>query len=200
MHRAATRLNPVTPPYVGLRMTAEEFRKIQDETYNYELIDGVVVVSPSPSPQHHSVTMEIAFQIKAYLREHLVGAVFPEIDVHLGRGKGGGDIVYKPEVVFIRAERLPQIKRKICDAPDVVVEVISSGSRRMDTRTKKDDYERFGVGEYWVIAPEREILTFYRLQRGRFVKVATARDSFASKAVPGFILDFKRVRGAFKPW
>ncbi len=155
----------------GLRMTADEFLQIPDDGYNYELIDGVVMMSPGPTPQHQRIAMEIAFQLATYLRDHPVGAALPEIDVHLGQGPTGGDLVYKPEVVFIRAERLPDIHEKITGAPDLVVEVVSKGSRRFDGETKKDDYQRCGVLEYWLIDPERKAMTFCRLKEGRFVAV-----------------------------
>ena len=61
----------------GLRMTADEFLQIPDDGYNYELIDGVVMMSPSPTPQHQRIAMEIAIQLGIYLRDHPVGAVLP---------------------------------------------------------------------------------------------------------------------------
>jgi Uma2 family endonuclease len=187
--------------YCGLRMTADEFLQIQDDGCFYELIDGVVVMSPSPSLEHQAVTMEVATQISLHLREHPVGRVFPETDVHLGTGPTGGDLVYRPEVMFVRSQRLgPETREKFFGAPDLVVEVISKGSRRFDTETKKRDYERFGVHEYWLIDPARNSMTFYRLEGGRFVELSPTGVTFASQAVPGFVLDVARVRETFKPW
>lgn len=184
----------------GLRMAADAFLELPDDGYNYELIDGVVVMSPSPNPQHQRITMEIATQIALFLRNHAVGEVLPEIDVHIGQGPTGGDLVYKPELIFVRSERLPGMRDKIIGGPDLVVEVVSRGSRRMDSETKKNDYERFGVREYWLIDPERQAMTFWRLKEGRFVEVSGAGDTFASEAVAGFVLDLSRVRETFKPW
>lgn len=184
----------------GLRMTADEFLQIPDDGYNYELIDGVVVMSPSPSPKYQRVAVEIAAQIAWFLRDHPVGEVFPEIDVHIGQGPTGGDLVYRPQIVFVRAERLRGMEDKIIGGPDLVVEVISRGSRRMDTQTKKHDYESFGVREYWLVDPDRERMTFYHLESGRLVEVPAQGDAFASQAVPGFVLDLARVREKFKPW
>lgn len=184
----------------GLRMTADEFLELPDDGYNYELIDGVVVMSASRNPQHQRITMEIATQIALFLRNHAVGEVLPEIDVHIGQGPTGGDLVYKPELIFVRSERLPAMRDKIIGGPDLVVEVVSRGSRRMDSETKKNDYERFGVREYWLIDPERKAMTFWRLKGRRFVEVSAAGDTFASEAVPGFVLDLSRVRETFKPW
>ncbi len=186
--------------YRGLRMTADEFLEIPDDGYNYELIDGVVIMSPSPSPKHQAVAWEISTQLGMYLRDHPVGSAFAELDVHLGEGSVGGDLVYKPEILFVRAERLPQMSDKIVGGPDLVVEVVSRGSRRMDSETKKGDYERFGVREYWLIDPERKAMIFYRLQEGKFVEGPSAGDTFVSQAVSGFVLDLVRVRETFKPW
>ncbi len=186
--------------YVGLRMSADEFLQIPDDGCFYELIDGVIVMSPSPTPKHQSAMVEIARQIANFLVDTPLGSVFAEVDVHLGEGPTGGDLVYRPEVIFVRKDRLRQMEDKIFGAPDLVVEVISKGSRRFDTETKKCDYERFGVKEYWLIDPARSAMTFYRIQEGRFVEAPVSGDFFASQAVPGFQLDLKRVRDTFKPW
>lgn len=187
-------------PHRGLRMTADEFLEIPDDGYNYELIDGVVATSPSPSPIHQAVTTEIVVQIGSYLRDHPLGRVFTELDAHVGQGPTGGDLVYKPELLFVRAERLPEMREKIIGGPDLVVEVVSRGSRRMDSETKKNDYERFGVREYWLLDPQREAMTFWRLKDGKFVEVPATGETFASEAVAGFELDLQRVRETFKPW
>ncbi len=187
-------------PYVGLRMSADEFLQIQDDGNFYELIDGVIIMSPSPTPKHQGAMIEITGQIFEYLRRNPIGQVFAELDVHLGEGPTGGDLVYRPEVIFVRKDRLRQMEDKIFGAPELVVEVISKGSRRFDTETKKGDYERFGVREYWLIDPARQALTFFRLQDGQFVEIHASGDSFESQAVPGFQLDLKRVRDTFKPW
>ena len=186
--------------YVGLRMTADEFLQIPDDGMFYELIDGVVVLSPSPTPEHQGALLEIARQLANYLIDHPVGKVFPELDVHLGTGQSGGDLVYRPEVIFIRKDRVKTMRKKITGPPDLVVEVISQGSRRFDTETKKVDYERFGVAEYWLIDLAREEITFLRLQAGQFAKAMPEGNSFHSQAVPGFTLDIARVRETFKPW
>lgn len=186
--------------YAGLRMSADEFLEIPDDGNFYELIDGVVVMSPSPTPRHQRVAMRISFLIGTYLDTNPVGELFAEIDVHFGEGTQGGDLVYRPELVFVRAERLAGMEERITGAPDMVLEVISRGSRRIDTETKRADYERFGVREFWLIDPKRDSVVFHRLVDGKYVVIEPNGDTFQSEAIPGFVLDIRRVRESFKPW
>ncbi|MCC6360957.1 MAG: Uma2 family endonuclease [Phycisphaerales bacterium] len=186
--------------FSGMRMTVDEFLSLPDDGGKYELVDGVVLMSPWPSPPHQKVAGEIFAQIKWFLRTHALGEVFMEIDVHLGRSPAGGDLVYGPDVIFVRSERVRSMHERIVGPPDLVVEVVSPGSRGRDTITKRGDYERFGVGEYWIIDPARDAMTFLRLQGGQFVEVNPNPDTFASHAVAGFVLDLKPIRDAFKPW
>ncbi len=197
---SASDLNLAEGPFTGLRMTADEFLRIPDESRDYELIDGVVIVTPSPTPRHQHVTVEILTQISIFLRTHPVGVVLVETDVHLGQGRTGGDVVYRPEIVFIRADDVPSIGDKLVGAPALVVEVISRGSRRIDTETKMHDYERLEVGEYWLIDPERDAITFLRLKDNRYIEVTPKEDMLRSTAVPGFSLDLAAVRKSFQAW
>ena len=197
--RAAS-LYQTEPHYRGVRLSAEEYFALPDDGYNYELVDGVMMMSPSPTPEHQAVAMEIAAQLAIYLRDHDVGRVLAETDVSLGRNKAGRDLVYKPEIVFLRTERLAQVRGRIVGAPDLVVEIISPDSRRYDSETKRDDYERHGVHEYWLIDPERDAMTFHRRRGDRFEVIEPDADRFASQAVPGFVLDLALVRKSFKPW
>lgn len=183
-------------------MNAAAFLNIIDEGMSYELIDGVVVVSPSPSPLHQKVMFAIARLLADYLDRHPVGEIFVETDVHIGSTSDGRDIVYRPEIAFIRSERISHAvipDEKLIGPPDMVVEVISRGSRQFDSRTNKEDYERFGVSEYWLIDPDRNCMTFYRRSQGCFEEVALSTGgTFASSAVPGFVLDSARVRKTFQ--
>lgn len=186
--------------FAGLRMSADEFLRLPDDGQFYELIDGVVQVSPSPTPEHQAAMIEITGQLFKYLEARPLGRVFAELDVHLGQGPGGGDLVYRPEVIFVSADRVRKMRKRIVGAPELVVEVISQGSRRLDSQTKKQDYERCGVVEYWLVDPARESIRFYRRKGRKFAEVRVSGDTFKSMAVPGFVLDVARVRDTFKPW
>lgn len=180
--------------FVGARMDADAFSQIQDEWHKYELVDGVVILSPSPSPRHQSVAGEIYNQLYSFVRRRRAGLILYETDVHLRAVGRGRDLVYRPEIVYFRPAREPDLDRPIAIVPDLVVEVISAESRRLDSQTKLEDYERFGVREYWLFDPENCMMRFFVLVRGRYVEARAVGPRFASKVVPGFKLDRRRIR------
>lgn len=189
-----------TAQFAGLRMTADQFFELPEDGYNYELLDGVVVMSPSPKPKHQVIAGEIFAQLAWFLRDNPVGEAFMELDVHLGKGDAGADLVYRPEAIFVVADRIERMRERIVGAPDLVVEVISSGSRGLDEVTKKGDYERFGVREYWLVDPDHDRITFYRLTNERLVEIQAEGSTFDSEAVPGFKLDLDRIKIKMREW
>lgn len=182
------------PQYAGLRMTADEYLRLEPDGYWYELVDGVVILSPSPTPQHQQVALEVAFQIKSFLRSHPSGSVYLDVDVRLH-----DTLVYRPDLVYLRAEYILENWELIKVPPDLVLEVVSPKNRRYDIETKMPDYERFGVGEFWLIDPPRRSMHFYRLESGRYVEAATQQDRLASTGIPEFTLDLAEVRKSFDP-
>lgn len=185
------------PGYAGLRMTADEYLALPPDGERYELVEGVVVMSPSPILRHQAVSGEIFGQLHAYLRTNPIGFAFFEVDVRLGRGVGGRDLVFRPDLVFVRRDRFAVLPAYVTGAPDLVVEVVSPSHRRYDRETKRTEYERHAVPEYWVIDPEEATVELWRLDGGAYTDVTPAGDAFPSQAVPGFVLDLGAVRALF---
>lgn len=185
------------PRYAGMRMTADEYEKLSEDGYRYEVIDGVVVMAPSPSYGHQSVASQIEWQIMTYLSKHPVGRVVHEIDINFDRTH-----VYRPDLVFLSTARFPRPTDRVRVAPDMILEVLSPATRALDLNTKREDYERFGVTEYWIVDPAAQSLTFLRLtERGKgalatlgYQPVAARGSKFKSEAIPGFTLDIAAVK------
>lgn len=184
----------------GARMTAEQFFAQPDDGNRYELVHGVVVLSPSPVPRHGQPLQEIIRQLENYLDEHPVGFCYYDMDVFFGQDEAGEDIVYRPDALFLRNETTARVEKRVIGVPDTIVEVISPEYRKYDAVEKRRAYERLGVPEYWLIDPERETFLFLRLAEGTYVEVAPDATSFHSIAVPGFALDLDRIRRRFKRW
>ena len=77
--------------------------------------------------------------------------------------------VVEPDVVFVRADHLKRVEKKfIRSAPDVVVEVSSPTTRRLELVRKRELYERFGVPEYWFVDLDADRIEVYRLEGSRY--------------------------------
>lgn len=183
------RTNPESEPlYVGLRMTTDEYEKLEDDGFRYEVIDGVVVMAPSPGVDHQDVASEIERQLRNYLIDHPIGRAMREMDVSLDN-----DLLYRPDLMFVSIRKLPKRPARVHVVPDMVLEVLSPGTKGLDLTTKRRDYERYGVTEYWIAdIPSRKI-TFLRLGAKGYTAIPVRGDKFASKAIPGFTLDIALV-------
>src|SRR5438045_3873811 len=97
--------------YAGLRMTADEYLSLGETPERYELVEGVVVMSPSPLPLHNELVLEIAYQLKRFASKSGV-RIFPDTDVRFGPGT-----VYRPDLAVYRAGRLPDRSTRLEPAP-----------------------------------------------------------------------------------
>lgn len=184
--------------FAGLRLTAEEYFALPEDGNRYELIDGVLTMSPSASADHQRVSKQIYDQLNPFVTNRGLGEVFYEIDVQFGQSLDGRDIVYRPDVICFLGPASREIGGRFDIVPDVVVEVVSPESTSRDWETKFADYERFGVREYWLIDPIEERMTFFRLRDGRYFEAPSLPDFYESAIVPGFQLDLTKVRAAFR--
>jgi Uma2 family endonuclease len=181
----------LVPQYIGLRLSADEYLALPDDGFKYQVINGVVVMSPSPTPRHQKILFEIAGQLRDYLKAQPVAHVVPDVDVRFAP-----DLLYRPDFVVIRKERLARTGRRIEVVPDLIVEIVSPGSESMDERTKRADYERFGVTEYWIVSGEERVTArVLRLEGGKY-REASAAETKGSGVLPGFVLDLEAVRRA----
>jgi Uma2 family endonuclease len=81
------------------------------------------------------------------------------------------DIV-QPDLLFISAEHASIVTEKnVQGAPDLVIEITSPSTRKTDEVIKRKLYEQYGVGEYWVVDPELEMVKVYRRVNGRYERI-----------------------------
>lgn len=179
--------------HAGRRLTAAEFLALGQTAERYELVNGVVVMSPSPIPLHQAILAEIVFQLQTLRRAGAAIALFPDTDVMLAP-----DLVYRPDVSIYAARRMPAIPRQLALAPDLVIEIVSPGSRGVDLVTKREDYERYGVGEYWALDLEPGAAALrpriFRRQGATMAEATLAIETLESAALPGITLDLAALR------
>ena len=178
--------------FAGLRMTADKYLALGETRDRYQLIDGVVVTSPSPSPLHQEIKIAVAFQVRGTSLPDGVPRVFLDIDVLFD-----DSLVYCPDVSVYRRSRLTRTPSRLTIAPDLIVEVLSPSNRGLDLVTKRRDFDRFGVGEYWIIDPDTNAVRVLRRRDGAFVEAPeseSSADQIVCAAIPGLTLDMRAIR------
>jgi Uma2 family endonuclease len=171
---------------VDPRYVYEDLLAMPEDGKRRELLEGELLVSPSPNPRHQRVVRNLV-RLLGRLQDSGLGEVLPApLDVVFDR-----HTVFEPDIMFIRAERLGIVgERNVTGAPDLVVEVLSEGSRDMDLGPKLRTYGRHGVGEYWVVDADAGTMQVFRREGEAFVEVGTvARGGEIAFLGAGFKVD-----------
>ncbi len=139
------------------KLSLSDFDKMEtkDEN-NYELIDGIVFMSPRPSAKHQGVMGNLYFELRNLLQGKSC-RVFTEIELEYKNN------VLIPDITVICGLENIDFQR-YKKAPEIVIEIVSPSSRYMDTFTKLIKYELLGVKEYWIVDPERETVTIFNFE------------------------------------
>lgn len=174
--------------FVNRRWTYDDLSKELPETkVPIELWDGEFIMSPSPSFFHQRISDRFHDFLKAWIRPRQLGeTVAAPMDMVLTQRN-----VTQPDVLFIGKDRLHVIQDRIRGPADLVLEIISEGSRHRDRIEKRDLYEQHGVREYWIADPDAETVEVLFLETGEYRLVGRWRpgESARSKLLEGFSVD-----------
>lgn len=146
-------------PHDG-RLTYDDFLRFPDDGLRHEIIDGEHYVTASPNTRHQLLVGRLYFEIELCLRRRPgIGSVFlAPFDVVFTRW----DVV-EPDVLFIAADQMDILTDKnVQGAPALVIEVLSASTRDRDAGVKRRLFDRGQVREYWMVDPDRNIVTVLR--------------------------------------
>jgi Uma2 family endonuclease len=166
------------------KLTYEDYVLFPEDGQRHEIIDGEHYVSPAPTPKHQRILMRLSSRLHVFAEEHRLGEVLPApTDVLLSRHD-----VLQPDILFISNERATILKDKnIQGAPDLVVEILSASTRKLDERLKLARYELLGVSEYWIVDPLADRIHVFRPEGEAFRKAAelSGEDVLTTPLLPG---------------
>lgn len=147
------------------KWTWEDYQRLPADGRRYEIVEGVLYVTPAPTFDHQFSTYELARRLGNFVTERGLGVVLgAPFDVRL---PGVADPV-QPDLLYFRTGNEPQAGDKnFQGVPDLIVEVLSPGSRRLDQKVKLDAYEKAGVPEYWLVDPGARAITVRALNPER---------------------------------
>ena len=169
------------------KLTVEDYWNLPDDGRRYEILDGLLEVTPSPVYEHQRTSGNLLAALSNYLRKHPVGQVIAApMDVILAP-----DLVCQPDLLFIRKERLPDIVRdRIWGAPDLVVEILSPATAQRDRITKFQLYARYGVREYWIVDIGEQQIMRHELAEQAFgpAEIFRSGQKLISRLFPGLKL------------
>lgn len=175
------------------KLSYEDYLLFPEDGNRHEILDGEHFVTAAPFPRHQSVVVELTSWIAPFVRQHRLGRLYvAPVDVVLSRH----DVV-QPDLLYIANERLSILTEKNVEgAPDLVVEVLSPATRKRDEGIKLEIYERFGIGEYWLVDPERKTVRIYR-RTGESLRregeLAAAGDRLGTPLLPGLEIPLAEV-------
>ncbi len=150
---------------VDVKFTYKDLLSAPDDGKRYEIFEGELIMSPSPSSQHQRVVFNLCNIFGDYLREIPIGEVYPApFEVYFDE-----ETVVQPDVLFVSKERLSIVEeRRVNGPPDAVVEILSDSSKPRDREFKLRLYAKEGVKEYWIVDPEAESIEVYQLKKEVF--------------------------------
>jgi Uma2 family endonuclease len=164
-------------PRWGEPFTVEDLDRMPDDGHRYELIDGMLIVSPAPNIRHQRVIIVLGSLLEQASPKHMV--VLADVSVRIA-----DDSALEPDVVVAHVDDVEGVR--LTRPPLLVAEVLSPYSMLRDLNLKKAAYERFGIPFYWVVNPDlgRPGLQAFELDdQGRYAEVAHVTGAETFRAV-----------------
>ena len=134
--------------------TVGEYAALGETEHRTELQEGIITVSPSPTPDHMDAIYELASQLKRQVSPDLKVTIDVDVDLELV-SPGEPGTIRRPDVVVVDRKARLRVRDEggTLRASDVrlIIEVVSPGSRRTDYVTKRSDYADAGIPHYWIV-------------------------------------------------
>jgi len=144
----------------GAPLTYADLEAMPDDGHRYELVDGVLVVTPAPGTAHQRCVVRLIAVLLAAAGagQDVLGAPYDYLV--------GPTTLLQPDVLVARREDLGEARLE--RPPLLVVEVLSPSTRLTDLGTKLLAYEAAGVPAYWLVEPHEPGITVLGLHEGRY--------------------------------
>ena len=163
-------LNSENEVFVNAKIFSyKDYVALPETMLRYEIIDGEVIMAPSPTVIHQLLVRNLSYSLHRYVTEKKLGHVlFAPIDVQISEEPFR---TRQPDVLFISKQRSGFTERdsllgvQLLDfAPELVVEVLSPSDTRSKMEEKLADYQKIGVLECWLVSPEAETVEVLKLE------------------------------------
>jgi Uma2 family endonuclease len=176
--------------------TYEDYCRLPEDGRRYEVIRGHLYVSPAPSVEHQRAVQRLNLSLALFVLNDDLGEVLTSpIDVLLPREIASP---VQPDIVYFRkGNEAPPGALNYRGVPDLIVEVLSPGTRRLDIQIKLPACRDAGVPEVWHVDLQAREITVYVLSddRKRYGELCRGRvgDVVLSRVLPGLELEVGKI-------
>ena len=173
--------------------TYDDLRDFPEDNLRRELIGGELIVTAAPSTRHQLVVVRLIQLLRNYADARGGTVLTAPFDVYLSQS----DVV-EPDVLFVTPNNRKKLESQfVRGAPDIVIEVSSPSTRRLELQRKLQLYERYGVPEYWYVDLDADRIEVYRLAAGDYgtPRLLGRSESLRSDLLPGFAAEVDEVLG-----
>ncbi len=125
-----------------------------------EFINGEIIVHSPVKKEHNEISINLVKIIGTYVLEKELGFVGMEkILIQCTRND------YEPDLCFFNKSKSDSFKKdqSLFPIPDLIIEILSSGTEKRERGIKYEDYQNHGVKEYWIIDPNKKTVEQYLL-------------------------------------
>ena len=158
--------------------TVEDYLSLEQTNKPCELINGELIMSPAPSPQHQRISIKL-FKILDATSKGLGEVFYAPIDLYIDDKN-----VFQPDLVFISEINKKFItERGLEGPPDLIIEIISPSNSYTDRNQRKKNYLAFGVKEYWIVDPGNKTLEIYNYASGETPVLYLAEEGIVASIV-----------------
>jgi len=184
------------------KIIENENKKLGNENCQYELINGQIYMMSSPNEMHHDLSKFIEKYLDNYFENSGCKVYHAPFDLFLfdkkhfallTSDKSTCKDVYVPDIMVV-CDKDKRREDGVHGAPDLVVEIVSKSSIRIDYQEKLFAYMNFGVKEYWVVDPmKQKIMVFTQSDDGSLSTYNyTFDDTLMSELYDGLHIDFHK--------
>lgn len=139
--------------------------KIKDRL---EILKGKILMSPAPAISHQKISGNLYGEVYHYFKGKSCKLFAAPFDVVLKNKKGIEDSVVQPDICVVCDPKKLENDKRCLGAPDLIIEILSSGNTKKEMRDKYELYEEAGVYEYWVVRPIDKEITQFVLENGEY--------------------------------
>jgi Uma2 family endonuclease len=165
--------------------TYDDYLKLPDDGRRYEILNGVLLLMPSPNDSHQNAVGWIYHYLLIHVKLAGLGKVrMAPLDVKLGPKN-----VFQPDVFVVLNEHLDRLtKGGVMGAPDLAIEVLSPSTALEDRVDKHREYALAGVPEYWIVDPESQVVELFVLNGKEYRSLGefSGKDILPSKVIANF--------------